>query len=255
MISELTALLTAAARGSYPPADGSVTVLPPPSPRDVGVVSFTAHAVVFADVTESWVRERIRPGDLSAPLCPPFLAALGEQAGREVNNIDMLTVAEALPGRPPLELTETVDRGHPRIVRALRHRDAVRAWTTAGGGTLVMGRGVGGRWEVAVEVADDAQGRGLGRELVRAARHLVPAGELLWAQVAPGNARSVRALLAAGFRPVGAEALLVPHGARGQGRSPHSRRRPKGGADGPVTSGARVLRRRRARRAGCRPGR
>jgi hypothetical protein len=42
-----------------------------------------------------------------------------------------------------------------------------------------------------------------------AARHLVPHGELVWAQVAPGNAASVRAILAAGFAPVGAEALLV----------------------------------------------
>jgi hypothetical protein len=31
----------------------------------------------------------------------------------------------------------------------------------------------------------------------------------VWAQVTPGNAASVRAFLAAGYRPVGAEALLV----------------------------------------------
>ncbi|HKN96305.1 MAG TPA: hypothetical protein VJX10_04235, partial [Pseudonocardiaceae bacterium] len=33
---------------------------------------------------------------------------------------------------------------------------------------------------------------------------------LVWAQAAPGNAASVRAALAAGFRPVGAEVLLRP---------------------------------------------
>jgi hypothetical protein len=43
-----------------------------------------------------------------------------------------------------------------------------------------------------------------------AADTLVPDGALLWAQVAPGNAASVRAILAARFAPVGAEALLVP---------------------------------------------
>jgi hypothetical protein len=73
-------------------------------------------------------------------------------------------------------------------------------------------------------------GRGLGRALARAARHLVPPcppsalppaprtfapdktleRRPIWAQVAPGNAASVRAFLAAGYRPVGAEALLVP---------------------------------------------
>ncbi|REK86865.1 GNAT family N-acetyltransferase [Streptomyces inhibens] len=215
MTSHLSKLLTAAARGSFPPADGSVTVLPPPSPRDVGVAAFTCHAVVFADVEPSWVRDRIAPGDLSAPLSPPFLTALGERVGREANNIDMVTVAEALPGPPPLELAETTDRGHPRITRALRHRDDVRAWTTADGGTLVIGRGVADRWELAVEVDGVAQGHGLGRRLAYAARHLLPAGELLWAQVAPGNARSVRGILAAGFVPVGAEVLMVPHGGRG----------------------------------------
>ncbi|NUR85978.1 MAG: GNAT family N-acetyltransferase, partial [Nonomuraea sp.] len=34
----------------------------------------------------------------------------------------------------------------------------------------------------------------------------------LWAQVAPGNAASVRAFLAAGYVPIGAEALLVRPG-------------------------------------------
>jgi RimJ/RimL family protein N-acetyltransferase len=80
------------------------------------------------------------------------------------------------------------------------------------GGTVLTGRGVAGRWEVAVEVDPGARGAGLGRRLARAARHLVPEGETLWAQIAPGNAASVRALLAAGYSPVGAEALLVPLG-------------------------------------------
>ncbi|GAB7029435.1 GNAT family protein [Streptomyces sp. NPDC021749] len=215
MSSQLSKVLTAAAQGSFPPADGAVTVLPQPSPRDVGVVSFTCHAVVFADVDPSWVRDRMAPGDLAGPLSPPFLTALGERTGREANNIDLATVAAALPGPPPLDLVETTDRSHPRIVRALRHRDEVRAWTTGDGGTLVIGRGVAGRWELAVEVDGAAQGRGLGRRLAHAARHLIPAGERLWAQVAPGNARSVRAVLAAGFVPVGAEVLMVPVGGRG----------------------------------------
>jgi hypothetical protein len=37
----------------------------------------------------------------------------------------------------------------------------------------------------------------------------VPEERPLWAQIAPGNAASVRAFLAAGYEPVGAEALLV----------------------------------------------
>ncbi|BCK66507.1 hypothetical protein Srufu_004600 [Streptomyces libani subsp. rufus] len=101
MTSPLSTLLTAAARGSFPPADGSVTVLPPPSPRDTGVLAFTCHAVVFADVEPSWVHDRIAPGDLSAPLSPPFLTAPAERLGREADTIDMVTVAEPLPAPCP----------------------------------------------------------------------------------------------------------------------------------------------------------
>jgi hypothetical protein len=43
---------------------------------------------------------------------------------------------------------------------------------------------------------------------VAAARNLTPPGEPLFAQVAAGNAASLRALGAAGFRPLGAEVLF-----------------------------------------------
>lgn len=94
------------------------------------------------------------------------------------------------------------------MTRARGRRDGVRVWAAAGG-VVVLGRGVVGRWEAAVEVDEGVRHRGLGRALARAARHLVPDGEPVWAQQAAGNARSVRAFQAAGFRPVGAELLLT----------------------------------------------
>lgn len=54
-----------------------------------------------------------------------------------------------------------------------------------------------------------SRGAGLGRALAAAARHLVPGGSPLWAQIAPANAASVRAFLAAGYKLVGAEAHLA----------------------------------------------
>jgi GNAT superfamily N-acetyltransferase len=203
----LAALLGDVAAGRYPPADGSVTILPQPSPRDSGVIAMTAHSVVFTDVDPAWVRGQLPPGDLSGPLLPAFLQALCARTGRRVNNIDVLAVAAPLPGPPELALAASAAPGHPRVARALRYRDDVRAWETPGGIVLV-GRGVAGRWEVAVEVEPGYRGKGLGRELAAAARHLLPEGTPLWAQIAPGNAASVRAFLAAGYRPVGAEALL-----------------------------------------------
>ncbi len=105
------------------------------------------------------------------------------------------------------ELTPTEDAAHPRLARALLHRDDVRAWQ-APGGVVMIGRGVAGRFEVAIEVDPAHRGCGLGTRLATAARQLVPAGQPVWAQIAPANAASVRAFLAAGFRPIGAEALL-----------------------------------------------
>jgi len=76
----------------------------------------------------------------------------------------------------------------------------------------MLGRGLAGRWEVAVEVAPEHRGQGLGRALARAAPALVPSGEPLFAQVSPGNVASVRAFLAAGYRPICSEVLFLKEG-------------------------------------------
>ncbi|GGO57639.1 GNAT family N-acetyltransferase [Streptomyces lasiicapitis] len=206
-------ILAAAARGDFPPADGGTTVVPQPSHRDAGVVAFTAHSVIFTDEDPRWVRSTLAAVDcdpLAATMSPRFLAAFQDRTGRSTDTTDLLTVAAALAGPPDaaLGLRELDDPDHPRVARARKRRDDVRVWATADGGVLVIGRGVAGRWETAVEVEEDVRHRGLGRALATAARHLVPAGDVLWAQQATGNARSVRAFQAAGFRPVGAEALF-----------------------------------------------
>ncbi|HEY7429724.1 MAG TPA: GNAT family N-acetyltransferase [Streptosporangiaceae bacterium] len=211
MTGAVGALLAEVAGGSYPPPDGSVTLLPQPSPRDAGVFGFTAHAVIFADADRDWITGQLLPGDLGAPMSPAFLAGLAERTGRRVNGIDLLCTAEPLPGPPALPLVPLTDSDHPRVARARRYRDRVRVWQAVGG-VVLIGAGIARRWEVAVEVDPDARGKGLGRELAMAARHLIPPDVPLWAQVSPGNAASVRAFLAAGFTPVGSEALLIPPG-------------------------------------------
>jgi len=206
-------ILGQAAEGRYPPPDGGVTILPAQkSKRAAGVIAFTAHAVVFVDADPGWVAGLLPPGELSAPLTPAFLEALCARTERRAQSTDVLAVAPARPGDPEIDLEPLADPAdgplHPRLARAHRYRDDVRAWQ-ADGGIVMLGRGVGGRWEVAVEVDQDRQGRGLGRRLALAARHLVPGGAPLWAQIAPGNVASMRAFLAAGYEPAGAEALLI----------------------------------------------
>ena len=208
----LASILEAAARGKFPDADGGVTVVPQPSHRDAGVLAFTAHSVVFADVDPGWVRTTLAGlgcDPLAAAMNPRFLSLLMERTGRMHDTVDLLTVAPARAGRPPVRLREVGDPAHPRVRNARRRRDGVRVFA-ADGGMLVLGQGVAGRWEAAIEVEPGRRGRGLGRALAVAARHLVPAGGVIWAQQAAGNARSVRAFQAAGYRPVGAEALMLP---------------------------------------------
>lgn len=205
----LPELLRRVESGERLPTDPWLSVLPQPSGRVGAVLSFPGHIVLAADVAPEWARAHLPAGDLSAPLCPPFLHAIERHLSRRVNSVDMILLADRLDGPPPLPLRAEHDVDHPRARRARRYREDVRAWTSAGAGVLVLGRGLGGRWEAAIEVSEPSRGAGLGRLLATAARHLVPEYRPIWAQIAPGNAASVRAFLAAGYRPVGAEALLV----------------------------------------------
>jgi GNAT superfamily N-acetyltransferase len=203
-------VLRAAADGRPPEPDGTVDVLPQHG-RVAGVVAFSAHFLVCADVDHSWVRDQLPPGDYNAPLGARFLVALADRIGADVGSIDAVLVAVGTGGPPDDGLEEISAREHPRVVRALRYRDEVRVWRTPdGAGHVLVGRGLAGRWETAFEVEPAARGRGLGRRLAAAATGLVPPGEQVWAQVAPGNAASLRAVLAAGYRPVCAEVLLPP---------------------------------------------
>jgi GNAT superfamily N-acetyltransferase len=187
-----------------------VEVWPAPAGPVDAVLGFTAHHVVAAGVDPELVAAWLPDGDLSAPMGAAFLGWLGERLGRRPGSLDVVLAAEGLGRDPPLELLPGVEpERHGRVARALRYRDDLEVWTTEGGaGVLVLGRGLAGRREVAFEVDPARRNRGLGRLLVAAARHLTPAGEALFAQVAPGNVASLRVVEAAGFRPVGAEVLF-----------------------------------------------
>ena len=146
----------------------------------------------------------------------PFLAWLGGRLGAMPGTLDVVLAARAGAGAPPFpdELREiALDLAHPRLSRALRYRTDVRAWEPADrSGVLVVGRGLAGRWEAAFEVSGSSRGRGLGRTLAAVSMLAVPRGERVFVQVAPGNAASLRAVLAAGFHPIGAEVLFLKDG-------------------------------------------
>ncbi len=202
-------LLSRVAGGHPPPEDGQVEIIRQPPGPVAAVLGFTAHHVIAADVDPAWVRRTLPPDDLGAPMSATFLAALAARLGRRPGSLDVVLVAPWADSDPPVELVEVAPPDHPRIERARPYRHELRAWQTPeGDGLVAIGRGLGGRWEAAYEVEPAARGRGLGRRLVSAARHLVPTGAYLWLEIAPGNVTSLRSALAAGYTPVGAEVLL-----------------------------------------------
>jgi GNAT superfamily N-acetyltransferase len=201
-------LLRRLAGGDVPPAESAVVVLPAPSGARAVVVGGTAWHVVAADVDPGWVAESVAHDPVTAPLGARFLSALADRVGAEPGVLDAVLVAQ--PGTSDLELV-AAEPDHPRVHRALVHRTDVRVWTTPdAAGLLTIGRGVAGRWEIGLEVEPSARCRGLGTALARAARAYAPDESPLWAQVAPANTASLRAFLAAGYRPVGAEVLFGP---------------------------------------------
>jgi GNAT superfamily N-acetyltransferase len=105
---------------------------------------------------------------------------------------------------------------HPRVRLARGQRQGVEVYGDERG-LVTLSNGLAGRRELSIEVASEEQGRGHGRALLGDALGLVLAGEPVFAAVAAGNARSLRAFLALGFVAVGCEVLLRPRrGASGE---------------------------------------
>lgn len=194
----------------FPVADGLVDVVgPPPGPVDA-VVAFTAHHIVAANVAPSWVHAQLPPGDLSAATSARFLDALGDLLGSRPGSLDVVLCARGEPGEPELPLVEMPSSAdHPRLDRARRYRRHLRVYADREDrGVLIIGTGLADRMEAAFEVQSRHRGQGLGRALARSCLRLIEPGEPLFMQTAPGNAASLRAILAAGFAPVAGEVLF-----------------------------------------------
>jgi GNAT superfamily N-acetyltransferase len=164
---------------------------------------------VAADVAAAELAGHLPSDDLGAPVSAPFLAWLGQRLEVPPGLLDVVLVHRA-GGEVELPLLRRRDMaGHPRVARAYHLREDVHVYADLQErGLVTLGRGLLGRWEISLELDPPARGSGLGRAMIAAARALVPAGEPLFAQVSPGNARSLRAFLVAGFRPIGAEVLF-----------------------------------------------
>jgi GNAT superfamily N-acetyltransferase len=208
----LSALLQAAARSRFPTPDGTVEILPPLDGKVDAVVAFTAHSAVAVGLPAEDIRAQLDPADFGATMSATFLAWVSDRLRTPPGVLDNVLVAPArAAGDGDIALVQRDDLAdHPRVSRATRYRSDLHVFTDeSGAGVLLVGRGLAGRWEMAFEVDGDARGRGLGRALAAAAPTLVPEREYVFAQASPGNAASMRAVLAAGYTPIGSECLFA----------------------------------------------
>src|SRR5262245_945186 len=101
---DLAAIIRDVEDGVPVSAEGAYFLVPQPGPRAAAVCAFTGVSVVAADVEAEWVAQRLPDDDLSAPLNPPFLAALEAKLARRVNNLDMVLMSAPQPHPPSLPL-------------------------------------------------------------------------------------------------------------------------------------------------------
>jgi hypothetical protein len=195
-----------AAEGRFPPVDGLVEVVPrfTEAPHEC-VIEFTGHAVVMTDLTAGHVAGFGADG-FGGAVHPDVLRALAGANGHIGCHDSLLalrgTGGGTLPVRTDLD-------GHDRV----RHAHTLRRDITVFGddrGLVCLGRGIADRLEISVEVPPDTRNRGSARTLLAEAIAMVPKGEWCFAEVSPGNAASLRAFLAAGWVPIGAEVIFTP---------------------------------------------
>lgn len=201
-----------AALGAFPAEDRAVEVGPPlPGPCDA-VLFFAGHVVVGADVDEDWVMEALGPHLDREPNDPStglgtFLGALAQRLGNPPMYASILTVAQHkaayLPGK--------LERGGELRPGWADYRTEVETYryaSASAAGTVAIARGPGGRHDVYLAADGGATSR-TGRELLAAARTLVPPDEALFGSARIDDARSLRAGLASGFEPICAEVLFL----------------------------------------------
>lgn len=182
----------------FPPADGRVTVVPARQENLQTVMAFTGHAVVATQRPPNAVLAK-GPDGFGGALAPDFLLWLADEDGR-IGTIDVVLVAAGrgkttLPVRPDLE-------SHPRVQHAVSIRNDVVVYGDDRG-VATVGSGIGGLTEISVEVAVGKGNAGVGRSLITDALGVVEKDRVVVAEVAPGNAQSLRAFLTCGFKPIG----------------------------------------------------
>ncbi len=208
-VIDLADVLGLAATGEFPAIDGRWDRVSPWREGVEGVIAFTGHAYIAVgdDVSDEQIASLGADGfgGASNPRLVSALAGTGW-----IDALDMVLVAEGLGGEEAL-VSRSDLRNHPRAEHATLVRTDVATYGYAAPGdrTLVtVAKGIAGLPELGIET--DPEHHHSGTDVVRDALTLLPRGQVVAAAVAPGNARAVRASLAAGFEPVASIQLWKP---------------------------------------------
>jgi hypothetical protein len=213
MPQPLAELITEAAAGRFPAPDGGWRRVPPWRPGLEAIIAFTGHAVlaVAPDIPDRLLVS-LGVNGFGGAHDPRLIADLAGPHGW-IDSLDMLLAGRGSghPGEPPRLVDRPDLAAHPRAAFAAAIRDRPRPLGYPGpdrSALAVISRGIAGLTELSFELEPVRRGRGSGAGLVRDALSAIPAGQLALAAVAPGNAASVRALLSAGFAPLGSVQLF-----------------------------------------------
>ena len=209
----LAGLIAAAAAGQFPDPDGGWERVPPWRPGLEAVFSFTAHAVfaVAPDISDQRIALLGADG-FGGAHDPRLIAALAGPAGW-IDSLDMLLAGRGTgrPGAPPRLVDRPDLAAHPRarFAAGIRDEPRVLGYPDRSRSALVtVCRGIAGLTELSFEIEAARRGQGGGARLAADALSVLPEGQVALAAVAPGNAASMRALLSAGFVPLGSFQLF-----------------------------------------------
>jgi hypothetical protein len=206
-------LIIAAAAGQFPDPDGGWQRVPPWRPGLEAIVSFTGHAVfaVAPDIPDHRLAALGADG-FGGAHDPRLIAALAGPEGW-IDCLDMLMARHGTgsvgAARPLVDRPDLATHPRAKFAGQIRGGPQVLGYPDPSRSALaIISQGIAGLTELSFELESGRRGRGVGSKLAADALSMIPAGQIAVAAVAPGNAASVRALLTAGFVPLGSLQLF-----------------------------------------------
>jgi GNAT superfamily N-acetyltransferase len=205
----LAVRISDAADGRFPAIDGGWSRVPMWRGGVEAVVAFTGHAVfAVADDIPDAMLVGLGADGFGGAHHPRLVSSLAG-AGSWIDSLDALLVMRSTGGVRSLVARPDL-AGLPRVAHAAGVRDVQQVLGPSDpddASVVVVAKGIAGLTEISFELDPRHRQQGRGEALVRAALAELP-GETVLAAVAPGNAASLRSVLAAGFVPIGSVQLF-----------------------------------------------